>query len=127
MCSGEPPTLYGGGTQTRDFVHVEDVAGLLVRLGTGAWAPTPRAVYNVGTGQSIRLLDLVTALSDVLLAKGMDIDRLTPNLGPARSGDIDHSVADVTSISTDLGWRSTVTLQEGLSELVDAQLTPSDG
>ena len=127
MCSGEPPTLYGGGTQTRDFVHVEDVAGLVVQLGTGAWTPTPQAVYNVGTGQSIRLLDMVTALSDVLLAKGMDIDRLTPSLGPARSGDIDHSVADVTSISTDLGWRSTVTLQEGLSELVDAQLNPSDG
>ena len=121
MCSGQAPTLHGGGKQTRDFVHVEDVADLLVRLGTGAWTSPPRSVYNVGTGRSTSLLDLVTTLSNVLRAQGEEGQHLAPVLGPARSGDIDHSVADVRAVAADLGWRSTVTLNEGLTRLVQAK------
>ena len=51
----------------------------------------------------------------------MDGEHLTPLIGPGRSGDIDHSVADVTAIAADLGWHATISLAEGLSELVDAE------
>jgi len=50
MCNGMAPTLYGGGTQTRDFVHVDDVARLLVDLATKPWGAPARSVYNVGLG-----------------------------------------------------------------------------
>ena len=122
MCHGAAPTLNGGGQQTRDFVHVDDVARLLVDLATKAWTAPPRHVYNVGTGVQTSLLDLVQTLADGLRARGMDGEHLVPLTAPARSGDLNHSVADVTAIAADLGWHAKVTLAEGLSELVDAQV-----
>lgn len=122
MCHGAAPTLYGGGQQSRDFVHVDDVARLLVDLATKPWSAPPSHVYNVGTGVQTSLLDLVQTLADALRARGVDGEHLTPLIGPGRSGDIDHSVADVTAIAADLGWHATVSLAEGLSELVDAEI-----
>ena len=122
MCAGEAPTLFGGGTQTRDFVHVDDVARLLVRLATDPWSHPPRAVYNVGTGKQTSLANLVHTLAETLRARGVDGDHLTPRVGPARSGDLDHSVADLAAITADLGWRPSVALDDGLSELIDARL-----
>ena len=122
MCAGEAPTLFGGGTQTRDFVHVDDVARLLVHLAAGTWSDPPRAVYNVGTGKQTSLVNLVHTLAETLRARGVDGDHLTPLMGSARSGDLDHSVADLTSIVADLGWRPTITLEHGLGELIDARL-----
>ena len=122
MCAGEAPSLFGGGTQTRDFVHVDDVARLLVHLAAGTWSDPPRTVYNVGTGKQTSLVNLVHTLAETLRARGVDGDHLTPLMGPARSGDLDHSVADLTSIAADLGWRPTITLEHGLGELIDARL-----
>lgn len=122
MCAGEAPILFGGGTQTRDFVHVDDVARLLVRLASDAWSHPPRAVYNVGTGKQTSLLELVQTLATALRARGLKGEHLTPLMGPARSGDLDHSMADLAAITADLGWHPTVALDEGLGELIDAQL-----
>ena len=122
MCAKEAPTLFGGGSQTRDFVHVDDVARLLVRLASDAWSHPPRAVYNVGTGKQTSLLELVQTLAAALRARGLKGDHLTPLMGPARSGDLDHSMADLAAITADLGWRPTVSLDDGLGELIDARL-----
>lgn len=122
MCAGEAPILFGGGTQTRDFVHVDDVARLLVRLASDAWSHPPRAVYNVGTGKQTSLLELVQTLAAALRTRGLKGEHLTPLMGPARSGDLDHSMADLAAITADLGWHPTVALDEGLGELIDAQL-----
>ena len=122
MCAKEAPTLFGGGTQTRDFVHVDDVARLLVRLAADAWSHPPRAVYNVGTGKQTSLLELVQTLAAALRTRGLKGEHLTPRMGPARSGDLDHSMADLAAITADLGWRPTVSLDEGLGELIDARL-----
>ncbi|MGB0152109.1 MAG: NAD-dependent epimerase/dehydratase family protein [Candidatus Poseidoniaceae archaeon] len=122
MCAREAPILFGGGTQTRDFVHVDDVARLLVRLASDAWSHPPRAVYNVGTGKQTSLLELVQTLAMALRARGLKGEHLTPLMGPARSGDLDHSMADLAAITADLGWHPTVALDEGLGELIDAQL-----
>ena len=122
MCNGMAPTLYGGGTQTRDFVHVDDVARLLVDLATKPWKAPARSVYNVGTGTQTSLLDLVHTIADALRARGVHGEHLTPLIGPARSGDLDHSLADIAAIKADLGWHAEVALREGLTELVDAQL-----
>lgn len=122
MCAGDAPTLFGGGAQTRDFVHVNDVARLLVHLAAGTWRNPPRAVYNVGTGKETSLVNLVQTLADALRARGVDGEHLTPRVGPARSGDLDRSVADLAAITADLGWHPHVALEDGLGELVDARL-----
>ena len=122
MCAGEAPILFGGGTQTRDFVHVDDVARLLVHLASDAWSHPPRAVYNVGTGKQTSLLELVQTLALALRTRGLKGEHLIPRMGPARSGDLEHSMADLAAITADLGWRPTVSLSDGLGELIDARL-----
>ncbi len=127
MCSGRAPRILGTGEQTRDFVHVDDVAGLLLHLATSAWRPTPRHAYNVATGRRVSLLDLVHAVAGALRARGVEGAHLSPEFGPPRPGDITDSLASVDAIRTDLGWQAAVPLDEGLAKMVDERLANASG
>jgi UDP-glucose 4-epimerase len=111
MSRGERPTIYGDGTQTRDFTFVANIvaANLLAMK-----SPTPLRgePYNVGTGNRISLLDLVASLNTIL---GTD---LKPEFLPARPGDVPHSQASIKRIATTLGYRPAVGLEEGLRRTV---------
>ncbi|AKT34834.1 UDP-glucose 4-epimerase [Pyrobaculum sp. WP30] len=101
-----PPVIYGDGTQTRDFVHVADVARFVeVVLDRGA-----AGVFNVGTGRSVSIRELATI---VMRLAGLGGE---PLYAPPRPGDIKHSVADVTKAKL-LGWQPQIPLEEGLREL----------
>ena len=52
------PTIYGTGKQSRDFVHVHDVARLLIELAIKPWRNPKQGVYNLGTGTSATVLEL---------------------------------------------------------------------
>jgi UDP-glucose 4-epimerase len=123
MCGGTSPRILGTGKQTRDFVHVDDVAGLLLHLTTAPWRPTPRHAYNVATGRRVSLLDLVHTLAGALRARGVDGAHLNPEFGPPRPGDITDSLACVDAIREELGWQATVSLEDGLARMVDERLT----
>jgi UDP-glucose 4-epimerase len=106
---GRPITVDGDGTQTRDFVHVDDVvrANLL--------AATTDAVgeaYNVGRGEAVSIRELAERVRE---AVGSDSEIVHTD---PRPGDIDHSTADLTKARERLGYEPTVTLQEGLADLV---------
>ncbi len=126
MCSGRAPRILGTGEQTRDFVHVDDVAGLLLHLATSPWQPTPRHAYNVATGRRMSLLDLVQTMAAALHARGVSGSHLTPEFGPPRAGDITDSLANVDAIRDDLGWSATTPLEEGLARMVDERLASTD-
>jgi UDP-glucose 4-epimerase len=106
MAAGRRPTVFGDGFQSRDFVAVADVVQALLRA-----AEVPGAtgkVFNIGTGKSVNLLELVAALNRLL---GTD---LAPQHGPPRQGDIRHSRADIRRARRDLGYEPTVPFEEGL-------------
>ncbi|MBM4070599.1 MAG: SDR family oxidoreductase [Planctomycetes bacterium] len=111
MRQGKRPTIFGDGLQSRDFVYVADVVQALTRA---AAAPSAAGnVYNVGTGQSITILDLVTALNAIL---GL---QMQPILAPPRAGDVRHSRSDITLARKELGFDPTVSIEEGLRRTVD--------
>lgn len=88
MSNGQAPTIHGDGTQARDFTHVANAVQALTRA---AEAPEVSGnVYNVGTGRSISLLELVEALNAIL---GTNLD---PVFAPTRAGDVKFSRADIT-------------------------------
>jgi len=104
--AGRTPTVHGDGLQSRDFVYVSDVANALIRA-----AETPSVsgrVYNVGTGGSVTLLQLVKELNAILSTSGVPIH------GPERAGDIRHSRAKIDRIRTELGYAPQVSFAEGL-------------
>ena len=106
MAAGRAPTIYGDGTQTRDFCFVDDVARAL-RLGVDA-ADAPGRVVNIGAGRETSLLDLVAALNGALGAA------IEPRFEAPRSGDIHRSCADVARARSVLGFTAAVGLDEGL-------------
>jgi UDP-glucose 4-epimerase len=106
MAAGRVPTVHGDGLQSRDFTYVADVVQALRKA-----ASVPGVsghMYNVGTGRSVTVLDLVAALNRLLGTN------LTPAYGPARVGDVRHSRADITRARRDLGYEPTVSFDQGL-------------
>jgi len=103
---GLPPVIYGDGTQTRDFIHVSDVARLVeVVLDRGA-----AGVYNVGTGRAVSIRELAAI---VMRLAGLGGE---PLYAPPRPGDVKHSAADVSKAKS-LGWQPQMPLEKGLRRL----------
>jgi UDP-glucose 4-epimerase len=111
--AGEALTIYGDGTQQRDYIHVADVVEALVTM-----AASPEAdgrVYNVGTGVGTRLVDVAGTIVEI--AGGGRIAHVDwPDLAAQiETGDF---VADVSRIERELGWRSAVPLRRGIESTI---------
>ena len=111
--AGQPPTIFGDGLQSRDFIYVANVvaANLLA-----AEAPAERVAgrfFNVAGGQSITLLDLVNELGRLTGRP------LAPRFEPPRAGDVRASQADIAALQTATDYRVTVPWQEGLKHTLE--------
>lgn len=108
LLKGEPPTIYGDGTHSRDFTYIEDVIQGNVRAclaGEEAFGE----VFNIAYGKSICLKDLYTILCEMLKVN------IQPIYGPERAGDIKHSHADITKAMKILGYRPEYDMTKGLA------------
>jgi len=119
MSRGETPTVHGDGTQSRDFTYVANAVQALMKA---AEAPEVSGnVYNVGTGRTVSVRELVAALNYVL---GKD---LQPSYGAPRAGDVKFSRADISRTRLDLGYEPAVSFEEGLRLTVGAHSGRSPG
>jgi UDP-glucose 4-epimerase len=109
ISAGESITVHGDGTQSRDFVYVQDLARILVDLVDHDDLPP---IINVGKGRSETLKDLITALEH---ATGRTAD---VTYGVPRAGDIPHSQADDHHLRA-LGYTDWTPLETGLRRLLD--------
>jgi UDP-glucose 4-epimerase len=110
MAAGKTPTVHGDGLQSRDFTYVANVVQALLKA---AEAPNMSGkVYNVGTGRSVTVLELIQQLNRVLGTN------LTPRHAPARAGDVRHSRADITLARRELGYEPEVSFEEGLERIL---------
>jgi nucleoside-diphosphate-sugar epimerase len=109
--AGQPPLILGDGTQTMDFVYVDDVARANI---AAAVAPASDQVFNVASGTETSL----RGLADALL-RAMDSD-LEPEYGPERKvNPVSRRLADTSAARDALGFTAEVDLDEGLRRLVD--------
>jgi UDP-glucose 4-epimerase len=107
--NNEPIIIHGDGSQTRDFIHVDDV----VRANRlAAVTDTAGEAYNVGTGSSVSIRHLAERIRDVCDSSS-DITH-----GDPRKGDIEQSRADIDNIRTQLGFDPEIDLTEGLESLI---------
>ena len=110
LASGEPPLIYGDGTQTRDFTHVDDV----VRGLELAADHELDGIYNLGTGESYSLNELVEELNDRL---GTDIrPEYTEN--PMKNY-VHHTMADPSKMKATTGWEPRIDFDEGLDQVCE--------
>jgi UDP-glucose 4-epimerase len=108
--SGGPLTVEGNGQQTRDFVHVDDVVEANV---LAARTDAVGRAFNVGTGSAVTIRELAETVAGVADA--------TPDIvhTDARPGDVDESRADVARARERLGFEPSVSLEDGLADLLD--------
>jgi UDP-glucose 4-epimerase len=113
MLRNQTPTIYGDGEQSRDFTYIDNVvSGNLL----AASADGPRVagkVFNVATGNRVTLNETVVLLRELTGYTG-DVSRL-----PERTGDVKHSLADITNAQSFFGYRPMVFFNEGLKQTVN--------
>jgi dTDP-glucose 4,6-dehydratase len=116
--AGERIPVYGAGENVRDWLYVEDHAdALLTVLRKGAVGRS----YNIGGENEARNIDLVRmicALLDDRRPGGAPHDRLIEFVTDRPGHDLRYAI-DPTRIRTELGWRPSVTLEQGLARTVD--------
>jgi UDP-glucose 4-epimerase len=111
LLRGEPPTIYGDGTQTRDYIFVADLVQALLSAGEA----TAGGVVNIGTETETTVLELLRVLS---AHHGPGAPE--PRFEPARTGEIDRSCLDATLARDVLGWRASTPIADGLRQTYDA-------
>ena len=105
-----PISVFGDGEQTRDFVYIDDLVGVLVQALNAASVEV--GPVNVGLNQATTLLQLLHAIGEVL--DGLpEIAHL-----PARAGDIRHSRADNARLLRRYGLERTTSMLTGLGRLL---------
>ena len=111
LLEGKRPVIFGAGDQSRDFVSVHDVvqANLLAAEKESAVG----RVFNIGTGITTSVLDLLNTLKRLL---GSNVE---PEFQPRRTGEIQFSCADISAAEQHLGFQPRVSLEEGLRETLD--------
>jgi UDP-glucose 4-epimerase len=107
LLRGIRPVVYGDGRQTRDYVHVDDVAAAFLLAGERG-----EGTYNVGWGRERTVLELLDVLQ-----RAADT-RLEPVYEPLRAGELARSSLDSTRLRA-LGWEPAVELEEGLTATLE--------
>lgn len=115
--AGQAPRVFGDGEQTRDFIYAQDVAR--ASLLAARQSLPGGSVFNVATGRATSINQLLKHLGRIL---GKD---LAPIYQAAAPGDIKHSLADVSRIERALGFKPSISIEEGLRETI-ARLNGSD-
>jgi UDP-glucose 4-epimerase len=111
MLHGESPTIYGDGTQTRDFTFV--LNNVLANVAAAQAPDVAGGVFNIACGTSFSLLDLVREINSIL---GTSIE---PVFAPPRAGDVRHSLADISAARAALGYDVVVDFHEGLRRTIE--------
>ena len=108
IVQGEKPIIYGDGEQSRDFVYIDDIVEANLRA-TAATRGVGGRVFNIGSGQSASLKQILETLAPILGRK-VEADHQ-----PARPGDLKHSRADIAAAAGLLQFTPSVRISDGLA------------
>lgn len=105
--------IFGDGTQERDYLYISDIVDAFLRVA--ASERTNGEVYNVGTHERVRFVDMVDEILDVV-GSGRKVHVPWPqNYEQNETG---HYIADTRKIEAAVGWRAQVPLKQGIEEMV---------
>ena len=110
LLAGRATVVFGDGSNTRDYVYVDDVVDAFCRAADGVGAGRR---FNIGTGVETSDRALHTAVAAAVGAPD------EPDIAPPRLGDLRRSCLDARKAQAELGWRPRVSLAEGLRRTAD--------
>ncbi len=110
ILKGEPISIYGDGEQTRDFVHVSDLAVANLKAAEETHV---QGTFNLGFGKAVTINKLVQILKEIMPEK------ITPITEAPRPGDVKHSLADTSRANKVFGYQPQTNLKEGLKSYIE--------
>lgn len=113
MLSGQQPTIFGDGEQSRDFTYIDNAVEANLLACKAPAEQVAGKVFNVATGRRVTLNETFKLLQKLTAYAGPAIH------GPERDGDIKHSLADISLAEKHLGYRPKVNFEDGLRQTVD--------
>jgi UDP-glucose 4-epimerase len=113
MLRGEQPTIFGDGTQSRDFTYIDNVVHANLLACKAPASSVAGQVFNIAIGQRTDLNETFRVLKKITGFKG-DV-----KYGPERAGDVKHSLADLSRSEKYLGYKPQVGFEEGLRRTID--------
>ncbi len=113
MLQSKQPTIYGDGEQSRDFTYIENVVQANLKACVAPAAAAAGRVFNIACGQRVSLNETYKLLQELTGYTG------SPKHDKERSGDVKHSLADISAARQALGYTPTVDFKEGLRRTVE--------
>jgi nucleoside-diphosphate-sugar epimerase len=113
MLSGQQPTMFGDGEQSRDFTYIDNAVDANLLACKAPAGKVAGKVFNVATGRRVTLNETFKLLQNVTSYNG------SPLHAAERGGDIKHSLADISQAEQCLGYKPTVDFEDGLRRTVD--------
>ena len=113
LLEGEKPIIYGDGSQTRDFTHVENVVNAVLLACEKDEANGE--IFNIACGKKVSINELLNCLSKLMQVE------TKPGYAEETPGDVKHSVADISKASRVLGYKPETGLEEGLKKTLGAK------
>lgn len=113
MLRGEQPTIFGDGSQSRDFTYIDNAVEANLLAAEAPAAKVAGQVFNVATGTRADLNQTCKLLAQLTGYRG------APRYAPEREGDIQHSLADISRAERALGYKPSVSFEEGLRRTVE--------
>jgi UDP-N-acetylglucosamine/UDP-N-acetyl-alpha-D-glucosaminouronate 4-epimerase len=113
MLKGETPTIFGDGTQSRDFTYIDNTVEANLLAAKAPAAEVAGRVFNVATGRRVDLNEMFQALKKLTGYSG------EVQYGPERGGDIKHSLADIAQAEKHMGYKPKVDFEEGLRRTIE--------
>lgn len=113
MLRGEQPTIFGDGETSRDFTFIDNAVSANLLACSAPGAECAGRVFNCATGRRITLNQTFDAMKELTGYKG------TVKYAPERSGDIKHSLADISRAEKHIGYKVLVNFEEGLRRTVE--------
>ncbi len=121
MQRGLPITIYGDGNQTRDFIYVKDVVKAFSQALKANITPGSSLICNLGTGKSTSLVQLIDILKNHFPQWQSEINFVSPRLG-----DIQHSQADISRISSCLDFHPQWSAESAINFFIASSLKNND-
>jgi UDP-glucose 4-epimerase len=113
MLKGTVPTVFGDGSQSRDFTYVDNAVQANLLAASAPAGEVAGRVFNVANGQRVDLNETIQVLRKLTGYTG------EVNYAPERAGDIKHSLADISRARKHLGYEPKVAFAEGLLRTVE--------
>jgi len=110
ILNNAPPVINGDGEHSRDFTYVANAVQANIKALFTENSAAMNQVYNIACGAQTSLNELFETLKEIA---GSD---LAPKYGPARKGDVKHSLADISKAATLLNYQPEVSVREGLKQ-----------